>query len=548
MEDRDEPLPDNIEALKAALVIERGRRIVAETDAAFAKARASDDQALIAHLKLQIEKLNRDRYGPRSERTARLLDQLELTLEELETAATEDELAAEMAATKTTKVAPFTRKRPSRKPFPDHLPRERMIIPGPTACACCGGERLSKLGEDITETLEVIPKSWKVIQHVREKFSCRDCEKISQAPAPFHVIARGWAGPSLLAMVLFEKFGQHQPLNRQAERYAKEGVPVSLSTLADQVGGCTAALMPLFKRLEAYVLSAERLHGDDTRVPVLAKGKTDTGRIWVYVRDDKPFGGPAPPGAVFYYSRDRAGKHPQAHLANYTGVFQADAYEGYGKLYEGGRVPGPILEAACWVHARRPFFVMADLAENARRKAQGKKPAVISPLALEAVRRIDALFEIERAINGQSPERRRAVRQELSAPLVANLEAWMREQRAKLSRGNDVAKAMDYMLKRWIAFTRFLDDGRICLSNNAAERAVRGIALGRKSWLFCGSDRGGERAAIMYSLIVTAKMNDIDPQAWLADVLARIAEHPVQRLDELLPWNWHTSNAASQAA
>lgn len=548
MEGRDEPLPDNIEALKAALVIERGRRIVAETDAAFAKARASDDQALIAHLKLQIEKLNRDRYGPRSERTARLLDQLELTLEELETAATEDELAAEMAATKTTKVAPFTRKRPSRKPFPDHLPRERMIIPGPTACACCGGERLSKLGEDITETLEVIPKSWKVIQHVREKFSCRDCEKISQAPAPFHVIARGWAGPSLLAMVLFEKFGQHQPLNRQAERYAKEGVPVSLSTLADQVGGCTAALMPLFKRLEAYVLSAERLHGDDTRVPVLAKGKTDTGRIWVYVRDDKPFGGPAPPGAAFYYSRDRAGKHPQAHLANYTGVFQADAYEGYGKLYEGGRVPGPILEAACWVHARRPFFVMADLAENARRKAQGKKPAVISPLALEAVRRIDALFEIERAINGQSPERRRAVRQELSAPLVANLEAWMREQRAKLSRGNDVAKAMDYMLKRWIAFTRFLDDGRICLSNNAAERAVRGIALGRKSWLFCGSDRGGERAAIMYSLIVTAKMNDIDPQAWLADVLARIAEHPVQRLDELLPWNWHTSNAASQAA
>ena len=353
------------------------------------------------------------------------------------------------------------------------------------------------------------------------------------------MIARGWAGPSLLAMVLFEKFGQHQPLNRQAERYAKEGgVPISLSTLADQVGSCTAVLMPLFKRLEAYVLSAERLHGDDTTVPVLAKGKTDTGRIWVYVRDDKPFGGPAPPGAVFYYSRDRAGKHPQAHLANYTGIFQADAYDGYRKLYEPARAPGQILEAACWVHARRPFFVMADLAENARRKAQGKKPAVISPLALEAVRRIDELFEIERAINGQTPERRRAVRQELSAPLVANLEAWMREQRAKLSRGNDVAKAMDYMLKRWTAFTRFLGDGRICLSNNAAERGVRGIALGRKSWLFCGSDRGGDRAAVMYSLIVTAKMNDIDPQAWLADVLARIAEHPVQRLDELLPWNW----------
>jgi hypothetical protein len=235
-------------------------------------------------------------------------------------------------------------------------------------------------------------------------------------------------------MVLFEKFGQHQPLNRQAERYAKEGVPISLSTLADQVGGCTAALTPLFKRLEAYVLSAERLHGDDTRVPVLAKGKTDTGRIWVYVRDDKPFGGQAPPGAVFYYSRDRAGEHPQTHLANYSGIFQADAYGGYTKLYEPGRKPGPILEAACWVHARRPFFVMADLAENARRKAQGKKPAVISPLALEAVRRIDALFEIERTINAQSAERRKAVRQELSVPLVTDLEAWMRAQRAKRAR------------------------------------------------------------------------------------------------------------------
>src|SRR5207342_2896771 len=538
MEGRDEPLPDDIEALKAALVIERGRRIVAETDAAFAKARASDDQALIAHLKLQIEKLNRDRYGPRSERTARLLDQLELTLEELESSATEDELAAEMAAAKTMKVASFTRKRPSRQPFPEHLPRERVIVPGPVVCACCGGARLSRLGEDITETLEVVPKSWKVIQHVREKFTCRDCEKISQAPAPFHVLARGWAGPSLLAMLLFEKFGQHQPLNRQAERYAKEGVPISLSTLADQVGGCCAVLVPLISRIEAHVLAAKRLHGDDTTVPVLAKGKTDTGRCWVYVRDDRPFGGTVPPAAMFYYSRDRVGEHPQAHLASYTGIFQADAYGGYNKLYEPDRKPGPILEAACWVHARRPFFVMADVAENARRTAQGKAPAPISPLALEAVRRIDALFEIERSINGETAEQRRAVRRELSAPLVTDLESWMREQRAKLSRGNDVAKAMDYMLKRWPAFTRFLDDGRICLSNNAAERGVRGIALGRKSWLFCGSDRGGERAAVMYSLIVTAKMNDIDPQAWLADVLARIAEQPVQKLDELLPWNW----------
>ncbi|AVM72916.1 IS2 repressor TnpA [Magnetospirillum gryphiswaldense MSR-1] len=288
--------------------------------------------------------------------------------------------------------------------------------------------------------------------------------------------------------------------------------------------------------------------GDDTTVPVLAKGKTDTGRCWVYVRDDRPFGGPAPPAAMFYYSRDRRGEHPQAHLAGYAGLLQADAYGGYGALYLPDRKPGPILEAACWAHARRPFFALADLAANARRKAEGRAASVISPLALEAVRRIDALFEIERAISGQDADRRRAIRQELSAPLVADLERWLTEKRAGLSRGNDLAKAMDYMLKRWPAFTRFLDDGRVCMTNNSAERALRGIALGRKSWLFAGSDRGGQRAASMYSLIVTAKMNDIDPQAWLADVLARIAGHPASRIDELLPWNWRNANPASAVA
>jgi transposase len=549
MEATREALPDGIDALKAALLAENARAIRVEAELAVAKAKASDDQALIAHQQLQIAKLTRELYGQRSERSVRLLDQMELALEELESSAAEDEITAERAVAKTTNVAGFIRKRPARQPFPAHLPRERMIEPGPSACLCCGGARLRKLGEDITETLEVIPRQWKVIQHVREKFTCRDCEKISQAPAPFHVIARGWAGPSLLAMILFEKYGQHQPLNRQAERYAKEGVPLSLSTLADQVGACCAVLTPLLRRVEAHIFAAERLHGDDTTVPVLAKGKTHTGRCWVYVRDDRPFGGPDPPAAMFYYSRDRSGEHAQAHLAGYAGLFQADAFGGYNKLYEADRKPGPLLEAACWVHARRPFFAMADLAENARRTAQGRTPGVISPLALEAVRRIDALFEIERSINGHSAERRRAVRQELSAPLVAALESWMREQRAKLSRGNDIAKAMDYLLKRWPAFTRFLDDGRICLSNNAAERALRGIALGRRSWLFAGSDRGGQRAAAMYSLIVTAKMNDIDPQAWLADVLARIAGHPASRIDELLPWHWRPrSEPHSRAA
>src|SRR3974377_146467 len=422
-------LPNDIDALKAAL-------LQVEAELAQVRAKASDDAALIAEQKLVIEKLKRQLYGPSSERTSRILDQMELTFEELESTASEDEIAAERAAAKTTTAPAYQRKRPAppappyrrtrppRKPFPEHLPRERVVVPGPTACLCCGGNRLRKLGETVTETLEVIPRPWKVIQQGREKFPCRDCKKISQAPAPFHTTARGWIGPSLLAMILFEKFGQHQPLNRQAERYAKEGVPLPLSTLADQVGAGCAVLEPILRRFEAHVFAAERLHSDDTTVPVLAKGKTATGRCWVYVRDDRPFGGTAPPAAMFYYSRDRTGEHPQTHLANYAGIFQADAYSGYNKLYEPDRKPGPIREAACWAHARRPFFAMADLAENARRKAQRKTPGVVSPVALEAVRRIDALFEIERSINGQSAEQRRVVRQELSAPLVSDLESW----------------------------------------------------------------------------------------------------------------------------
>jgi len=550
----DSPSHD-IERLKAELAAallarasesERAARVEAEL--ALARARNADDAATIARQKLEIAKLNRRIYGPRSERTARLIEQMELEFVDLEASATEDEIAAEQAAARTTNVAAFTRLRPSRQPFPAHLPRERVVVPAPATCDCCGGTRLRKLGETVTETLEVIPRQWKIIQHVREKMTCRDCEKISEPPAPFHVVPRGWAGPSLLAMLLFEKFGQHQPLNRQSERYAREGVPLELSTLADQVGAACAVLKPLLERLEAHVFAAERLHGDDTTVPVLAKGKTHTGRCWVYVRDDRPFGGGAPPAAMFYYSRDRGGAHVEEHLLRWQGILQADAYGGYNRLYALDRKAGLILEAACWAHARRPFFALADIDASAHRKAEGKAPAPISPLALEIVQRMDRLFEIERGIAGKSEEERRAVRQELSAPIIADLEAVLRAERPKLSRGNDLAKAMDYMLKRWPAFTRFLNDGRVCLSNNAAERGLRGIALGRKSWLFAGSDRGGMRAAAMYSLIVTAKMNDIDPQAWLADVLARIAEHPASRLDELLPWNWRPANAVVSKA
>jgi transposase len=284
------------------------------------------------------------------------------------------------------------------------------------------------------------------------------------------------------------------------------------------VGTCTANLAPLIALIDDYVLAAERLHGDDTTVPVLAKGKTITGRVWTYVRDDRPFGGQAPPAAMFRYSRDRTAEHPNCHLTGYAGILQADAYAGYNALYEPDRKPGPITEAACWAHGRRKLFELAELSR--------------APLA----------------INGLPAAARLAIRQKHIAPLVTELETWMRESRGKLSRHNPVAKAMDYMLTRWATFTQFLRDGRICLTNNAAERALRGIALGRKSWLFAGSDRGGDRAAALYSLIYTAKLNDVDPRAWLADVLTRIADLPASRLHELLPWNWRKAREDAAAA
>ena len=521
------------------IIAERAARVEAEAVAARAQAVNTSTEVLIAHLKLEIEKLRRALYGSRSERKARLLEQMELELEDLEAAATEDELAAEKAAARTQTVKSFERKRPSRKPFPDHLPRERVVIVAPESCPCCGSAKLSKLGEDITETLEVIPRQWKVIQTVRERFSCRECETITQPPAPFHVTPRGFAGANLLAMILFEKFGQHQPLNRQSERYRREGIDLSVSTLADQVGACTTVLQPLHALIERHVLTAERLHGDDTTVPILAKGKTVTGHIWTYVRDDRPFDGRAPPAALYYASRDRRHEHPAQHLQPFTGILQADAYSGYNELYDPSRPQGAITSALCWSHARRQFFELADIAANARR---GKNAPAISPVALEAVKRIDALFDIERNINGLSAEERLRVRQERSAPILAALEAWLREERSRLSRSASVAKPIDYMLRRWDRFVRFIDDGRVCLSNNAAERALRGFALGRKSWLFAGSERGADRAAAIATLIMTAKLNDIDPLAWLADVLGRIADIPQSRLPELLPWNWKHSN------
>ena len=387
--------PDDIATLRAALAAEQSARREAE-------ARASGAEAMVAHLKLLIAKMRHDRFGASSERGRKLLDQMELQLEELEAAAGEDEAAA--APGDANAARDIGRRRPSRGPLPAHLPRERIVLPSPAACPCCGGH-LAKLGETITETLEVIPRRWKVIQTVREKWSCRACETISQPPAPFHAIARGRAGPNLLAMILTGKFCDHLPLNRQSDGYARESIDLDVSTLADWVGACAATLAPLVALIRAHVLAGERIHGDDTTVPVLARGKTVTGRLWTYVRDDRPFGGSAAPAAMFAYSRDRGGEHPNRHLDGWQGILQADAYAGFNGLYDGARRPGPAIEAGCWAHARRKFFELAEIAK--------------APLAADAVRRIDAIFAAERDINGLAPEQRLALRRDRVAVVGA---------------------------------------------------------------------------------------------------------------------------------
>jgi transposase len=526
-------LPTDLAAAHALIIAQREALVVAEAKAAVAESVAKSRALEIEQLKYQIAKLRHEQYGQSSERSA-VLDQLELKLSELEEDASEAETAAQLAAERAKiAVAGFERRKPARRPLPAHLPRERIVYPSPSSCPCCGGA-LHKLGEDITETLEMIPRQWKVVQHVREKLSCRRCEAITQPPAPSHPIARGRAGPQLLAHVLFSKYGLHLPLHRQSATYAREGIELDVSTLADWVGACAATLMPLVLLIRAHVFAAERIHADDTTVPVWAKNKCRTGRLWTYVRDDRPFGGPDPPAAIFFYSADRTAKHPEQHLAGYSGLMQADAYAGFDKLYKPDRKPGPITEASCWAHARRKFFDLARIQK--------------APIAIEAVERIDVLFAIEREINGKPPDERRRVRQERSRPLVEGLEIWLRAQRRKLSAGNEVAKAIQYSLNCWAALTRFLGDGRLCMSNNAAERGVRPIAVGRHNWTFLGSDEGGRRAAAIYTLIETCKLTDVDPQAWLADVLARLPDHSAKRVDELLPWNWKRAPEQKAAA
>jgi transposase len=537
----DQPLPDDlasahalIRTLSEQVALAEGRTQAALTEAAQAKAVRIALELEIEQLKFRIAKLRNERFGASSERSARL-EQLALTLEELQESAAELEAAAiptDAQGAATTTVNSFERRKPARRPLPDHLPRQRLVHPGPSACSCCGGT-LRKVGEIVTESLERAPARWFVIEHVREKFSCAQCETRTETPAPFHPISRGRAGPNLLAEIVFAKFGMHLPLTRQSKAFANEGIELDVSTLADWVGAVAASLSALAEPMIRHARAGARLHADETTVPVLAKNKTRTGRLWVMVRDDRPFAGSEPPVAVYFYAPDRRGEHPQRFLADYAGLLQADAYSGFGRLYEPGRPAGPILEAACWAHARRAFFEIAE----------AKK----APMAIEAVGRIDALFAIERTINGSAAPLRLAVRQERSRPLVAELERWMRASREKLSAKSEMAKAFDYMLRRWASFTRFLDDGRVCLSNNAAERALRGIAVGRRNWTFAGSDVGGQRAAVMYTLIETCRLNDVDPRAWLADVIARLPGHPAKRLDELMPWTWKAAQVRAAA-
>jgi transposase len=483
---------------------------------------------LIEQLKAQIAKLRRMQFGKSSEKIDREIAQLELQLDELH----EDEGHA--AATSPTAVQALIRRapeKPYRKPLPDHLPREEKVHEPACTCPSCGGA-MRKLGEDVTEVLEYVPASFKVIRHVRPKLSCRVCETIAQSPMPSLPIERGRPGPGLLAHVLVAKYADHLPLYRQSGIYAREGVELERSTLADWVGRSAALLDPLIDTLRKDVLASDVLHGDDTPVPVLAPGlgKTRTGRLWAYVRDGRPWGSDQAPAAVFFYSPDRKGTHPQSHLKTFKGILHADGYAGFNAIFEMAEVT----EAACWAHVRRKFFDVH--AANA------------SPIAKEALDRIAALYAIEAHIRGWPPDERQRYREHHAAPLITALKAWLEAALPKLSGKSDSAGAMRYGLSRWQALTRFVHDGRIEIDNNTAERSIRGIALGRKNYLFAGSDTGGDRAAAIYSLIETCKLNAIDPEAYLRDILTRIADHKINRIAELLPWNWAAINNQSKAA
>jgi len=540
-------LPDDPEALRAIIIqqataiTERNHQIkTLETTAQSNRATLRAMEALIETLRLRIAKLKRQQFGRSSEKIEREIAQLELALEDLGLALTlqpapepvNDSSSEDMAVVE----------RPHRRwgvNLAKDLPCQRVVIDPGHSCPDCGGP-LRLVSEDVSQLLELVAAKIEMIETARPKKSCRACDRIVQAPLPSKPIARSLAGPGLLAHILVSKFDDHLPLYRQREIFARHGIDIPRSTLIDWTGQAIRTLRPLVAALKNYVFSGNRLHTDDTPVPVLDPAskmkKTREGRLWVYVLDDRPHAGPAPAAAAYFYSPDRKGIHPQTHLKDFKGIIQADAYGGYQRLYEPDPRTGAInlREAACWAHLRRDIH---DFYESTG-----------SPIAKAALDRIGELYDIERRINGKSAAARLAVRQAEATPRVAALKIWFEAQLALLPHNHDLAKAFRYGLKRWPSFTLFLENGTVAIDNNAAERAIRPVTIGRRNWLFAGSDGGGENAADILSLIESAKMGGVNPEAYLADVLARINDHKVNRVDELLPWNWKPLGQYSQAA
>ena len=525
-----DPLPSDLDALRAfaaGLQAELARK---ELEIAANAAEIHAKTLHIEKLKMQLAVLRRARFGRSSEKLEQDIDQLELLIGELETDEAEGHAKRSAASDPAPPdpAKPRERCHPLRRPLPAHLPRE--VVTHEPACTCpgCGSTKLSRIGQDEREVLEYMPSSFKVIRHVRPKLSCRACETVMQMPMPPLPIERGLPGPGLLAHVLVSKFCDHTPLHRQSGIYAREGVELDRATLADWVGSAVFLLRPLAEAIGRHIRAGVTLHADDTPVPVLSPGlgKTKTGRLWVLVRDERPWGSDAAPAAFYRYSADRRGLHAEMLLAGCRGFLHADGYAGFGKLYQPTTPSGDpaLIEVACWSHARRKFYDVHQ--------------ATASPIALEALQRIAALLALEGEIRGQPPDRRVSARHEQARSLLDQLRAFLDGSLTRISGKSALAQANRYALSRWAALSRYVDDGRLEMSNNAAERSIRPLALGRKNYLFCGSDAGGDRAACVYTIIETAKMNGINPQAYLADILARIADYPSQRIDDLLPWKW----------